>query len=222
MSPRTGLHSSELSCWWPFQGAGSCAACCLPRHRQAALQQCMGHSCPGPASTRRKGQLFHTRFPRGVKRTSCCGQPPPVPWWPEGSSHAGTRAVRSAHEPICNSRLQGGDIPAPGEGSLAQLMPVASILCRLTQGGEGQPAASPGAWKMPRCQCWCENGALCPSTAPAPSGQGPPFPPPPKNKQTKKPSQVPHSSAVPSGTWLTVNIFLRKGSAVSFKPHLRY
>lgn len=64
----------------------------------------------------------------------------------EGSSSTGVCVARSAHEPICKSRLQGGDIPAPGEGSLAQPMPVASILCQLMQRGVGQPAASPGAW----------------------------------------------------------------------------
>lgn len=67
----------------------------------------------------------------------------------EGSSSTGVCVARSAHEPICKSRLQGGDIPAPGEGSLAQPMPVASILCQLMQRGVGQPAASPGAWKRP-------------------------------------------------------------------------
>lgn len=49
--------------------------------------------------------------------------------------------------PVC----AGGHIPAPGEGSFAQLMPVTSILCWLMQGGAGKPAASPGAWKRPRC-----------------------------------------------------------------------
>lgn len=107
----------------------------------------------------------------------------------EGSSSTEARVARSAHEPICKSRLQGGDIPAPDEGSLAQLMPVASILCWLTQRGVGQPAAFLGAWKRPsvsadaraglhasRCPCTLSrylppNPALgCPTAVPGPTG----------------------------------------------------
>lgn len=86
----------------------------------------------------------------------------------EGSSSTGPCAV---HKPICNSHLQARDIPAPGEGSSAQLMPVTSILCWVTQGGAGQLAASPGAWKRPRCQCWCERRAPCPPCCPRSLGQ---------------------------------------------------
>lgn len=84
----------------------------------------------------------------------------------KGSGSTGACAARAVHKPVCNSHLQGDDIPAPGEGSFAQLMPVTSILCWLTQGGTGQLAASPGAWKRPRCQCWCESRAPCPPTLP--------------------------------------------------------
>lgn len=44
-------------------------------------------------------------------------------------------------------------------------MPVTPIRCWLTQAGAGQLAASPGAWKRPRCQCWCESRAPCPPRA---------------------------------------------------------
>ena len=84
----------------------------------------------------------------------------------KGSGSAGARAARAVHKPVCNSHLQGDDIPASGEASFAQLMPVTSILCWLTQGGAGQPAAFLGAWKRRRCQCWCESGARCPPVLP--------------------------------------------------------
>lgn len=93
---------------------------------------------------------------------SCSG--PRLPH--EGSGSAGTCATHAVHKPICNSHLQGGDITAPGEGSFAQLMPIIFILCWLMQGGAGQPAASPGAWKRPRCQCWCESRAPYPPVLP--------------------------------------------------------
>lgn len=66
-------------------------------------------------------------------------------------------ATGAVHKAVCNSHLQGDKIPMPGEGSFAQMIPVSSILCWLTQGGAGQSAASPGAWKKPRCQSWCDN-----------------------------------------------------------------
>lgn len=89
----------------------------------------------------------------------------------EGSSSTGPCAAHVVHKPICNSHLQARDIPAPGEGSSAQLMPVTSILCWVTQGGAGQLAASPGAWKRPRCQCRCERRAPRPPCCPRSLGQ---------------------------------------------------
>lgn len=80
----------------------------------------------------------------------------------KGCGSAGVCATRAVHKPICNSHLQGHNIPVPGEGSFAQMIPTTCILCWLTQGGAGQSAASPGAWKKPRCQSWCENMAQSP------------------------------------------------------------
>lgn len=80
----------------------------------------------------------------------------------KGSGRAGVCATGAAHKAICNSHLQGDIMPVPAEGSLAQMIPVTSILCWLTQEGAGQSAASPGAWKKPKGQSWCENTAQCP------------------------------------------------------------
>lgn len=103
----------------------------------------------------------------------------------KGSGSTGACAARAVRKPVCNSHLQGDDIPAPGEGSFAQLMPVTSILCWLTQGGTGQPAASPGAWKRPRCQCWCESRAPRPPCCPCSLGQYlPPCPAPGSPQQS--------------------------------------
>lgn len=109
----------------------------------------------------------------------------------KGSGSAGTCATRAVHKPVCNSHLHRGDIPALGEGSFAQLMPVTPIRCWLTQAGAGQLAASPGAWKRPRCQCWCESRAPCPPrAAPYP----PPCPAPGAPQQSPAP-QVPLEQA---------------------------
>lgn len=140
-----------------------------PASRQGAPQQCAGHRHPQLSFTGSKGKLFHVWFHRGVNRraavanvcVSCGGSGLLC----KGSGSAGTCAACAVHKPICNSHLQRDDIPAPGEGSFAQSMLVTSILCWLIQGGAGQPAASPGAWKRPRCQCWCESGSLCPPHA---------------------------------------------------------
>lgn len=95
----------------------------------------------------------------------------------QGCGGAGVCATRAVHKAICNSHLQGDNIPVPAEGSFDQVIPVSSILCWLTQEGAGQSAASPGAWKKPRCQHWCENTAQCPSVLPLQLWSVSPIPP---------------------------------------------